>query len=85
MNRSLSILLSVAAAAVPGAALAQSQPATPPSEKMICKREAATGSVLKKKTCRTKAEWDALTEASRKDLDRLNAMDRSKSGVGYTR
>lgn len=88
MNRSVLIILSLAIATSPTVATAQSQPATPsqpaaaPSEKKICKREAKTGSVLKKTTCRTKAEWDAMTEASRNQLDRVNAMDRSKSGLG---
>lgn len=73
----LAVAVSTPCVANPGAAA--------PGEKMICKSEAATGSILKKKTCRTKAEWDAMTQASRNDLDRLNAMDRSRSGVAGNR
>jgi hypothetical protein len=44
----------------------------PAAEKKICKREKQIGSMVrKKKTCRTKAEWDVIAEGSRDELDRI--------------
>lgn len=54
-------------------------------EKKICRREVATGSVMAKMTCRTKAEWSQLAEQARKDLDRTRDMERSRSIVGTYR
>ena len=54
----------------------------PPKEKKICKRATATGSVMTKVTCRTKAEWDALSAAGRSDLDRTRDLERSRSMGG---
>lgn len=34
-------------------------------DKVVCKSEAVVGSLLPKRTCRTKAEWDQLTRDSR--------------------
>jgi hypothetical protein len=54
----------LAASAAPADAAASAQPAPaakPVKEKKICRTdEATTGSVMRSKTCRTKAEWDAL-------------------------
>jgi hypothetical protein len=48
------------------AAIAQdapaSDPVTPVKEKKICRAETATGSVMAKRVCRTKAEWARLRE-----------------------
>jgi hypothetical protein len=44
----------------------------PAAEKKICKREKQIGSMVrKKKTCRTKAEWDVIADGSRDELDRI--------------
>lgn len=41
--------------------------ATDPSQKMICKREKETGSLVKaKKTCHTKAQWDYILDVNSK-------------------
>ena len=42
-----------------------------PGSKLVCKSEAKTGTRFPKKTCMTKAEWDAATEQSRKDASEL--------------
>jgi hypothetical protein len=54
----------------------------PAKEKKVCKREIATGSVMPKVTCRTKAEWDAISARGQSDLDRTRDMERSRSAVG---
>ena len=51
-------------------------------EKKICRRAIATGSVMPKITCRTKAEWALITERSQEDLQRQRDMERSRSSVG---
>jgi hypothetical protein len=82
MKAPVSLFACLCAVALSTAGQAQ---APAPAEKKVCKSEAVTGSIMKKKTCRTKAEWDAMTAASRNDLDRLNAMDRSKANVEGSR
>jgi hypothetical protein len=53
------VFASAAAAAVqPGAASAL--PAPPVKERKICRSEYLIGSVTPKRTCKTKAEWNAL-------------------------
>jgi hypothetical protein len=53
------------------------------ADKMICRREASgTGSIMPKRVCHTKAEWDALAESAQNDLDRIRAQDRSKGMIG---
>ncbi|KQN03872.1 hypothetical protein [Sphingomonas sp. Leaf25] len=47
------------------AAALQTAPAPPP-EKKICRRDVATGTIMPRRTCRTRAEWaqiDAATSA----------------------
>jgi hypothetical protein len=55
------------------------------ADKKICKREIATGSVMPKRTCKTQAEWDAITAASKDSLDRRANNDRSGGIVGGAR
>lgn len=67
---------------------ATAQPSAAPStaaSKMICKREIATGSVMPKRTCKTQAEWEAITAASKDSLDRRLNNDRSGGAAGATR
>jgi hypothetical protein len=54
-------------------------------EKKICKRDVATGSVMPKRVCRTRAEWDAMTERSQQDLEKRLMDDRSRGMVGASR
>lgn len=48
------LLLSLMVPAAPAAA-------EPPKEKKICRSEARTGSIVPQKTCRTEAEWQAMS------------------------
>ncbi len=67
-------------------ALAQETPAVEkPAEKKICRSVAATGSIMGKRECRTKAEWDAIAERSRNDRDKFDRDHRipvSRPGSG---
>ena len=69
-------VIGVAAAAMLAApGLSQTAPAAPPAangtqpEKKICKRDKATGSIMARSVCRTKAEWDAITAQSKQNLE----------------
>jgi hypothetical protein len=53
----------------------------PGKEKKICRRAVATGSVMMKITCRTKAEWDLISDRSQADLQRQRDMERSRGGA----
>lgn len=59
--------------------------AATPADKKICRREVATGSVMAKVTCHTKAEWDALTARGQSDSERALAQERSRGMVGSSR
>lgn len=56
--------------------IAQDQAAKPVKEKMVCRAEEKTGSIMRKRICHTKAEWDVIDKeneaASRSALDRRN-------------
>ena len=39
--------------------------------KKICRSEETTGSRFSKQTCHTKAEWDEIAEANRRDARRM--------------
>jgi curli biogenesis system outer membrane secretion channel CsgG len=82
MYRQALLATFVAALAIAPAQAQESAGSTaskPAKEKKICKRSIATGSVMTKVTCRTKAEWDAMAAASQLDLDRTRDLERSRS------
>jgi len=54
-------------------------------EKKICRRERATGSIMSRRTCHTRAEWDRLEAQGKSDLERTRAMERSRSIVNGNR
>jgi len=78
------ILASPAYASEPAAGQAEAK-AKPVKEKKVCKTDTATGSIMAKRTCRTKAEWAAMEEQAKSDMDRMRQMDQSKALVGATR
>lgn len=83
-------LMSVTVAAIPASAqddAGAAQPAAekPAKEKKVCKSDVGTGSIMPKRICRTKAEWDALTEQSRGNLDRTRAVNNGTGMVGSVR
>ena len=86
------IVLPLAVLAIAGAVPASAQDADssqptekPVKEKKICKSETGTGSIMPKRTCRTKAEWNALTEQSRDNLERTQKVDAGTGMVGASR
>lgn len=49
----------------------------------VCKRDTSVTSRIRKRTCRTQGEWDAIAEASREELLRQNKEnDRANSRGG---
>lgn len=63
------ILLFCAAPAVAFDPPAASEP-TEKAEKKICRSDRSTGSIMPKKRCHTKAEWDAIKAEMQAQLDR---------------
>jgi hypothetical protein len=62
-------------AALPGGgAIAQAPPAPAreaPQEKVICKKAAPAGTRFRTETCYTMAEWDQLSEVTRRDMGEM--------------
>lgn len=54
-------------------------------DKKICRRDVATASIMAKRTCRTKAEWDAISAQSQKDRDRVIDQERLRNHVQSSR
>lgn len=69
----LATLAVIAAATAP-----TSTPVTSPpvKEKPICEREAPTGSLIAKRVCHTKAEWNALHNAGQDEVDGIRNAPR---------
>ncbi|MBT2187544.1 hypothetical protein [Sphingobium nicotianae] len=57
----------------------QAQPA-PKEEKKVCRREEVSGSIVPKRTCHTKAEWEAIDKAV--DAYTNGAIDRRRHAQG---
>ena len=54
-------------------------------QKKICHEDIQTGSIMPKRTCKTQAEWDALTARSQSNLDDLRDQNKSRDMVGGNR
>jgi len=78
------IVLAVLALSASPAVAQQSQDAKTGAvkEKKICRSDTGTGSIMAKKTCHTKAEWDQLAQAAAKDLDRTRDDDQTRQQIG---
>ena len=91
------MLLKFASAALfAGAALVSSAPASADQnataqprtqravdpQKKVCNEDIQTGSIMPKRTCKTQAEWDALTGRSKSNLDDLRDQMKSRDMVG---
>ena len=61
------------------------EPSKSDPNKVLCRREVPTGSVMAKKVCRTRAQWDAIAQASQDDLNRARDMERSRATVAGNR
>lgn len=95
------LLKVASAALMVGAALVSSAPASadqnasaqPRSQrvgadpqKKICHEDSIqTGSIMPKRTCKTQAEWDALTAKSQSNVDDLRDQMKSRDMVGGNR
>lgn len=64
----LKLLFATAAGVSVMAVAPATAPAKDPGERMVCKRDAKTGTRFKKSTCRTKAEWDQIAEQNKRDF-----------------
>lgn len=84
MLRSLAIA-GLFVALVPASVAAQEDPAPKAPEKKICRRAVATGSVMARMTCHTKAEWDALSARGRSDAERQINQERLRNQVQSSR
>ena len=67
--KKVALVVLLAVSAWPGLAK-DPEAQTPAPEKKICKDEPGTGSILPKRVCRTKAEWQAITRQSREEISR---------------
>ncbi len=78
----LTTLLFAAAmqAAAPQAAPA---PEKPKPEKKICRRDAATGSIMTMRTCRTQTEWSQV-DAAAADVTAEALRQRANAGTSMT-
>ncbi len=64
--------------ATPSTALAVPAAAAAAPEKKICRREQEVGSIMPKRTCHTKAEWDAIDRVIAGDADKMLRDYRSR-------
>ncbi|HXG80591.1 MAG TPA: hypothetical protein VNJ05_02205 [Sphingomicrobium sp.] len=51
----------------------------PDANKKVCKTEAATGSIIPKRICRTKGEWAEITARSIATVERMKAEQTRES------
>jgi hypothetical protein len=59
---------------VAGTAMAQDAAPTPPKpapEKKLCRAEDVTGSIIPKRICHTKSEWESIDQANRRGVDQF--------------
>ena len=57
------------------------RPASDDDNRRICRREVQTGSVMARRVCRTRSEWNRAAARAQTDLDRLRQQDRSRTMV----
>ncbi len=70
--RIIHVLAASALVCVAGVAAAQDEAQEPKAEKKICRTEATTGSLLRKKrTCLTQAQWDRIAEETKENMRRV--------------
>lgn len=83
MRRFIAYRASLVVSLLPLSAGATSDPVTvePPKVKKICRASVDTGTILKKKTCRTAEEWAEIDQQRAKDADAF-ARAKSSGSVG---
>ena len=57
----------------------------PDAKKRVCKSSVATGSIMSKRVCRTKGEWEEIRERSIAAAERMKAEARAREHVRATR
>ena len=57
----------------------------PDADKKMCKTEAATGSIIPKRICRTKGEWEAMRARSLANLERLKKEEQERQHTTESR
>lgn len=58
-------------------------PEKPKAEKKICRRDAATGSIMTMRTCRTQADWSRI-DAAAADVTAEALRQRANAGTSMT-
>lgn len=78
------LLAAALAVAVSAPALAKDEDSeAAPKEKKICRTETITGSlVAKHRICMTKAEWDQMAAAAKKQMDDYTRKMGNREGAG---
>lgn len=80
------LIAAVMTCTLSSALLAQSdtQAPTPPpvKEKKVCREEENTGSMMRSRTCHTKAEWAQIDEANRRAADEFGSHNRMAHSPG---
>jgi len=51
----------------------------------ICRREVQTGSVMSRRVCRTRSEWNRAAARAQNDLDRMRQQETARGIVGQSR
>lgn len=77
----LTLLLFATALQVPATAAPTAE--KPKAAKKICRRDAATGSIMTMRTCRTAAEW-AQVDAAAADVTAEALRQRANAGTSMT-
>lgn len=63
------VLLASLAFAAPALAGDPTAPAKDDSEKMVCRSDVGTGTIIARKTCRTKAQWKSIDAENQEATD----------------
>ena len=80
MHLPIAILLLLAAAPVPADTPTAPKPAKGSPDEMVCRREVDTGSlVARRRTCMTRAQWQAQAEAAQASAERQEELSRINS------
>lgn len=64
----------------PPVAAKPAKPAKGSPDEIVCRYEEETGSMLAKRKCHTRADWDAMTAASQEAMSRYSSQSRIGSG-----
>ena len=57
----------------------------PDADKRVCKTQTATGSIIPKRTCRTKGEWEEMRARSLARLERMKKEEQERQFTSESR